>query len=177
MSQPGSASARQVEYQKREPEKTAARQALKAAIKAGRVVRPDACETCGAAGKPHGHHHDYRQPLAVAWLCAPCHGKVHAAILARQAAEWKAAAAAMPTSGRDDYDGRRIGSKRQAILDRLRGDRAAINLRHRLTCAIAFPVTPWNPTPVPERLLDIRRGVTLPPERRRVIEDLVATYR
>lgn len=176
MSQPGSASARQVEYQKREPEKTAARQALKAAIKAGRVVRPDACEACGAASKPHGHHHDYRQPFAVAWLCAPCHGKVHAAIRARQAAEWKAAAAG-PQTGSVDYDGRRIGSERQAILDRLRGDGAATSLRHRLMCAIAFPVTPWNPKPVRERLLDIRRSVTLPPERRRVIEELVATYR
>lgn len=56
---------------------TRARQLLNAAVRDGAVVKPEACSRCGAGGKLHGHHHDYRLPLDVVWLCPPCHGEVH----------------------------------------------------------------------------------------------------
>lgn len=47
------------------------------AIRHGKVVRPDACERCGAKGNVEGHHHDYSKPLDVEWLCRPCHAAHH----------------------------------------------------------------------------------------------------
>lgn len=47
------------------------------AVKAGRLVRPDACENCGSGGRIQAHHHDYSKPLDVKWLCPRCHGKTH----------------------------------------------------------------------------------------------------
>jgi len=43
----------------------------------GRLVRPAACEECGASCTPNAHHDDYSKPLAVRWLCTKCHGLVH----------------------------------------------------------------------------------------------------
>ncbi len=34
---------------------------------------PTACEGCGHARPLNKHHHDYSRPLAVVWLCKPCH--------------------------------------------------------------------------------------------------------
>lgn len=61
------------------PLKAAANDAVSAAVRAGRLVRPAACESCGMASvEPlHGHHDDYTQPLSVRWLCRPCHRAVH----------------------------------------------------------------------------------------------------
>jgi hypothetical protein len=56
-----------------------AREMLRAAIKAGSVVRPSTCEKCGTTCKPHGHHTDYQRPLDVEWLCIPCHYRAHRA--------------------------------------------------------------------------------------------------
>lgn len=58
-----------------------ARGALKVAVAAGRLIRPEACQRCnripgrGARGQAliQGHHHDYSKPLDVEWLCAKCH--------------------------------------------------------------------------------------------------------
>lgn len=54
------------------------------ALKEGRLVRPDKCETCGEAkmykdGRPgiHAHHPDYNKPLDVMWLCRKCHFQWH----------------------------------------------------------------------------------------------------
>ncbi len=64
------------------PEKAAAHDAVKAALRSGVIARPAACEQCGqppAAGKSlHGHHDDYRLLLTVRWLCQPCHLAFHA---------------------------------------------------------------------------------------------------
>jgi transposase-like protein len=54
-----------------------ARTLLNAAVRAGKIVRPKECESCGAEGRIHGHHEDYSQPLSVRWLCTVCHGEVH----------------------------------------------------------------------------------------------------
>lgn len=43
------------------------------AIKAGKLVRPTTCEQCGNGGRIQAAHSDYSQPLAVRWLCIPCH--------------------------------------------------------------------------------------------------------
>lgn len=55
------------------PEKARAHSLVYDAIKSGRLTRPDACSACGVGCKPHGHHDDYSKPLAVRWLCRPCH--------------------------------------------------------------------------------------------------------
>ncbi len=59
----------------REPEKTAARNALNIAIKHGKVVRQP-CSSCGTSNA-QGHHHDYSKPFDVEWLCVTCHGREH----------------------------------------------------------------------------------------------------
>lgn len=41
---------------------------------------PTTCELCGAtpqSNRLHGHHVDYREPLAVLWVCTGCHGAIH----------------------------------------------------------------------------------------------------
>ena len=55
----------------------AARNAVMNAVASGRLVRPSACEECGAAGRVEGHHPDYSKPLEVRWLCDTCHYAVH----------------------------------------------------------------------------------------------------
>jgi hypothetical protein len=58
-----------------------ARTVFHAALRRGKIVRPEACERCGdklgrsRLGRSliHGHHHDYSKPLDVEWLCARCH--------------------------------------------------------------------------------------------------------
>jgi hypothetical protein len=38
------------------------------------VVRPNACEECGATDcRIEGAHFDYDEPLRVRWLCISCH--------------------------------------------------------------------------------------------------------
>lgn len=58
-----------------------ARRVVRNAIKAGRLVKPTSCENCHQAVVSrrllHAHHADYSKPLAVSWLCAPCHGLQH----------------------------------------------------------------------------------------------------
>jgi hypothetical protein len=53
------------------------------AVKAGILVRPDLCETCGkpprGKGKINAHHEDYDFPLDVQWLCPKCHTRLHRA--------------------------------------------------------------------------------------------------
>lgn len=58
------------------PEKTHARSVLKAAVRAGRIVKPGHCEDCCGEFKVaqlHGHHENYEKPLEVNWLCERCH--------------------------------------------------------------------------------------------------------
>ena len=63
----------------------AAQNKLEYALRKGRVKRPDACQDCGKRpptfkdGRTaiQAHHPDYSKPLAVEWLCQPCHHKRH----------------------------------------------------------------------------------------------------
>jgi ribosomal protein S27AE len=41
-----------------------------------RILTREPCSRCGAP-KTHAHHEDYRKPLDVIWLCAPCHKQRH----------------------------------------------------------------------------------------------------
>ncbi len=59
------------------PEKEKARQAVKYAVRTGRLIRPWYCELCFITCQPEAHHLDYSKPLEVEWLCFDCHKKLH----------------------------------------------------------------------------------------------------
>lgn len=76
------------------------------AVRDGQLVRPLQCAACGARHpRIEGHHDDYDEPLAVEWLCKPCHAQRHDALnpryrdarvrvrLAREANPWISKAA------------------------------------------------------------------------------------
>ena len=50
------------------------------AIKAGRIKRPNRCESCGSYGQIHAHHDNYSKPDEVEWLCVLCHRSRHLAL-------------------------------------------------------------------------------------------------
>ena len=55
-----------------------AHNAVKKAINAGDLERPDECPECGDdAMTIHAHHEDYSNPLDVEWLCPSCHMRLH----------------------------------------------------------------------------------------------------
>lgn len=58
----------------------AAAQAVGQARKRGLFPAPAACSQCGAGGRLHAHHDDYAEPLAVRWLCRPCHVQYHTSL-------------------------------------------------------------------------------------------------
>jgi len=65
--------------QKSSFEKRQARKKIWDAVKRGDVHMSTACEDCGRDNdKLQAHHCDYSKPLDVRWLCAPCHGLLHA---------------------------------------------------------------------------------------------------
>jgi len=64
----------------RYPEKIRAREAVKKAIKSGKLEK-GVCVFCGSEDV-QGHHEDYSKPLEVTWLCLKHHRKVDAGKLA-----------------------------------------------------------------------------------------------
>ena len=66
-------------------EKVKARDVANKAVKAGLLVRPEACSICGQVPFPrrdgrsqiHAHHHDYLEPLDITWVCCRCHALDH----------------------------------------------------------------------------------------------------
>lgn len=53
-----------------------ANMAVDAALRCGRLNRPERCQGCGRSGdetRLSAHHYDYTKPLDVIWLCAACH--------------------------------------------------------------------------------------------------------
>lgn len=61
----------------RNPAKFRARDAVKKAIRTGRLKRPATCADCGARGRLHAHHEDYERRLDVTFLCTKCHLRGH----------------------------------------------------------------------------------------------------
>jgi len=64
-------------WNERNPIKRKANESVNNAVRDGRLFKPDACESCGATGRIHGHHCDYSKPLDVMWLCPSCHKQWH----------------------------------------------------------------------------------------------------
>lgn len=71
-------------FRLKNPEKYHAHSVVNYAIKAGKLTKPNCCQSCGIDKRLHGHHDDYTKPLEVLWLCVPCHAARHKAL--RQAA-------------------------------------------------------------------------------------------
>ena len=59
------------------PYKRKAQLTVQAAVKSGKLIRPENCENCGEAIFTEAHHDDYGMPLAVRWLCRVCHKDWH----------------------------------------------------------------------------------------------------
>jgi hypothetical protein len=66
----------EAKWRRLNPAKASARQAVKEAVRAGRLERLP-CKMCGNADATDGHHTDYSRPLGVVWLCKPCHREEH----------------------------------------------------------------------------------------------------
>jgi hypothetical protein len=62
-------------WYERNPERARIKEAVRYAVKVGKLVRQP-CFTCGEA-KVEGHHADYDAPLDVVWLCQVHHMEVH----------------------------------------------------------------------------------------------------
>lgn len=60
-------------YERLNPEKIRAQRKFRAAIKSGKLIRPDICDVCNKSGKIQGHHEDYNKPLDIIWMCNYCH--------------------------------------------------------------------------------------------------------
>lgn len=60
---------------RRYPLAYAAKTAVMFALRRGDLLKQP-CERCGAP-EVQAHHDDYREPLAVRWLCKDCHVAVH----------------------------------------------------------------------------------------------------
>jgi hypothetical protein len=67
--------ARSKRWRAANPEADKAHDAVRYAIRVGRLVR-GACAVCGDA-QTQGHHDDYRKVLEVVWLCARHHRLRH----------------------------------------------------------------------------------------------------
>ena len=65
-------------WKERNKHKKAAHNVVNNAIRDGRLVKPDSCQSCGKTNsRIEGHHEDYLKPLDVSWLCTTCHSKLH----------------------------------------------------------------------------------------------------
>lgn len=63
----------------KEPTRDRARKLTSAAIAAGVLINPGVCYGCGCTSderRIEAHHHDYRYPLDVVWVCTPCHRRL-----------------------------------------------------------------------------------------------------
>jgi hypothetical protein len=73
LADPSRAHAWKRKYPERARVSANASQRVRNALATGRLTKPDVCEGCGMATRLEGAHWDYLQPLAVRWLCRPCH--------------------------------------------------------------------------------------------------------
>lgn len=47
------------------------------ALRSGRLIKVNSCQTCAKNGRTHAHHDDYAFPLSIRWLCPKCHSEWH----------------------------------------------------------------------------------------------------
>jgi hypothetical protein len=67
-------------YARRHPEHRISQYVACNAVVAGILVKPSRCTQCRKLTNDlEKHHPDYNKPLAVMWLCYPCHLKKHGA--------------------------------------------------------------------------------------------------
>ena len=63
-----------------DPVKLRARNAVRDAVRRGKIEKPNRCNRCHKSFLRHqlmGHHHDYSRPIDVEWLCSSCHSLEH----------------------------------------------------------------------------------------------------
>jgi len=53
------------------------RRKVLAQINRGVIIRPEKCSNCLKSGMIVAHHHDYKKPYSIIWLCSKCHGFIH----------------------------------------------------------------------------------------------------
>lgn len=58
---------------KKHHDRQRARNTLNRAIRVGKVERPTLCSVCLNIKSTEAHHHDYRKPFDVIWVCRQCH--------------------------------------------------------------------------------------------------------
>jgi hypothetical protein len=65
-------------FRARYPEKARAHDAVRSALRTGRLTKPALCQECGEPPTEplHAHHADYSKPLAVLFVCRDCHRKL-----------------------------------------------------------------------------------------------------
>ncbi len=68
---------RRREWNRRNPAKIRCYEAVRRALKSGKLVRPHKCGKCGKHLRVLAHHEDYAAPLKVDWLCTRCHSIRH----------------------------------------------------------------------------------------------------
>jgi hypothetical protein len=73
-------------YEKRNPNKRIARNAVKSAMRSGKIAQQP-CEICGDPDG-HAHHDDYGKPLEVRFLCRKHHCEWHTENEAKEAIPW-----------------------------------------------------------------------------------------
>jgi hypothetical protein len=66
-----------IAWRQEHPDAYKAQTAVNNALRDGRLTKQP-CAICGTEKHVHGHHSDYSKPLAVKWLCAKCHHRIHA---------------------------------------------------------------------------------------------------
>jgi hypothetical protein len=64
-------------YRSENWEKVYAGNALRDAVRRGKIHKPVICSKCSGGGIIDGHHEDYSKPLRVEWLCRTCHKANH----------------------------------------------------------------------------------------------------
>ena len=70
-------------YMTKHPERITSNNVAERAINRGDLVRGP-CIVCGGTYRVAAHHHDYRFPLDVTWLCNSCHSKLRGSTLEAQ---------------------------------------------------------------------------------------------
>jgi len=66
-------------HDKKFPQRAAARRLIGEALRSGLLIKSPYCYECGEKRPTFGHHKNYDNPLAVSWLCRPCHTSHHKA--------------------------------------------------------------------------------------------------